>query len=198
MPLVSVELREAVDAALARPEASTSVRAIYALLQSQIDLRKPICSASGKCCNFESYGHRLYVTTLELATFVVDLKTLPVTRASGPCAAPAKSKVVKLTQHSARAGGPCHDDGLSIGPGCPLQKDGLCSVHAIRPFGCRVFFCDPTADDWQKQQYERFHAELKQLHDRFDVPYLYVEWRAALAALGIDAEDRNGAIAKGS
>jgi hypothetical protein len=58
----------------------------------------------------------------------------------------------------------------------------LCGVHAIRPFGCRIFFCDPTAGDWQQQQYELFHAELKKLHERFDVPYFYVEWRFALNA----------------
>jgi hypothetical protein len=31
--------------------------------------------------------------------------------------------------------------------------------------------------------YERFHAELKRLHDATDVPYLYVEWRRALRAV---------------
>jgi Fe-S-cluster containining protein len=66
-----------------------------------------------------------------------------------------------------------------------LQIDGLCSVHPIRPFGCRIFFCDPTAGDWQQQQYELFHAELKQLHDQFEIPYLYLEWRTALRSLGI-------------
>jgi Fe-S-cluster containining protein len=71
------------------------------------------------------------------------------------------------------------------GDGCPLQKENLCSVHAIRPFGCRIFFCDTTATQWQQERYELFHAELKQLHERFDVPYFYVEWRSALAAIGV-------------
>ncbi|MEA2736401.1 MAG: hypothetical protein QOE14_2852, partial [Humisphaera sp.] len=69
--------------------------------------------------------------------------------------------------------------------GCPFQLDGLCSVHTIRPFGCRVFFCDSTSDEWQHQQYERFHGELKRLHEQFGVPYLYVEWRAALQQLDL-------------
>jgi Fe-S-cluster containining protein len=61
--------------------------------------------------------------------------------------------------------------------------DNLCSVHPIRPFGCRIFFCDPTATDWQQQQYERFHAELKQLHERFGVAYYYVEWRQGIGTM---------------
>ena len=67
--------------------------------------------------------------------------------------------------------------------GCPFEQDNLCSVHPIRPFGCRIFFCDEAVGDWQRQQYERFHAELKRLHDRFDVPYFYVEWRQALKSV---------------
>jgi len=37
-------------------DALRAVRSIYARLQVEIDRRKPICVASGKCCNFESYG----------------------------------------------------------------------------------------------------------------------------------------------
>jgi Fe-S-cluster containining protein len=130
------------------------VREIYARLQLEIDRRKPICVASGKCCHFDSYGHRLYVTTLELATFKVDLGQREVFKSGLPI----------------------------ITDSCPLQQGKLCGVHTIRPFGCRIFFCDPTATDWQQQQYELFHQELKNLHERFNVPYFYVEWRAALAA----------------
>lgn len=67
--------------------------------------------------------------------------------------------------------------------GCPFQLANLCSVHTIRPFGCRVFFCDQTATDWQQRQYEYFHAELKRLHERLEVPYFYLEWRQVLRAL---------------
>jgi Fe-S-cluster containining protein len=67
--------------------------------------------------------------------------------------------------------------------GCPFQSMKLCGVHAIRPFGCRVFFCDETSTDWQHQQYELFHAELRRLHETLQVPYFYVEWRHALRAI---------------
>jgi Fe-S-cluster containining protein len=69
------------------------------------------------------------------------------------------------------------------GSGCPFQVNKLCSVHGFRPFGCRMFFCDATSTQWQNEQYERFHAELKELHKRLDVPYVYVEWREALREL---------------
>ncbi|MDB5297503.1 MAG: hypothetical protein JWO31_3486, partial [Phycisphaerales bacterium] len=69
------------------------------------------------------------------------------------------------------------------GTGCPYQVGGRCGVHPARPFGCRIFFCDATADVWQQEQYESFHAEIRRLHDRFGVPYHYVEWREGLRAV---------------
>jgi hypothetical protein len=50
-----------------------------------------------------------------------------------------------------------------------------------------MFFCDATSTQWQNQAYEQFHARLQALHGELDVPYRYVEWRAALAMLGIVA-----------
>lgn len=69
---------------------------------------------------------------------------------------------------------------------CPYQIGGRCSVHGARPFGCRVFYCDPTAAEWQTEIYSRLHRQLRDVHDRFDVPYFYVEWRQALSALRLD------------
>jgi Fe-S-cluster containining protein len=151
---MSKELQSAVTKAAARPDVRDAVLRVYADLQHQIDARQPLCSASGRCCNFDRYGHRLYVTTMELATFLHQLNEL---RASIPAASDPAT--------------------------CPLQVNRLCSVHSIRPFGCRIFFCDPTATEWQNDQYEQFHARLKGLHDELDVRYFYVEWRQALRVL---------------
>jgi Fe-S-cluster containining protein len=153
------ELSLAVGVAIENPMACDAVREVYERLHVEIDCRRPVCVASGRCCHFESYGHRLYVTTLELAVFRRDLRD------------------VRPDLNAKRL--PIVTDG------CPLQSGRLCGVHAIRPFGCRIFFCDPTAADWQQEQYERFHAELKRLHQKFAIPYFYVEWRQALAALGV-------------
>jgi len=144
------QLREAVMAASRRPEVLAAVGRVYGDLQEAIDARRPVCVVSGRCCRFDEYGHRLYVTTMELAAFVAQL--------DGP--------------------GEAGD-----GRGCPFQVGRLCGVHAIRPFGCRVFFCDASAVDWQADVYEQFHARLKGLHEAMGVAYFYVEWRRALGAV---------------
>lgn len=148
-------LREAVAKAAGRAEVTEAVRQLYSDVQRQIDQRRPICVVSGRCCRFEEYGHRLFVTTVELAALVAEI-------GSGTTAAPAWD-----------------------GSGCPFQVGKLCGVHAFRPFGCRMFFCDATSTDWQNETYERFHARLKRLHEDLGIPYAYVEWRQALRALGL-------------
>ena len=143
-----------VEAAL-RPEVRQEVRRLYAELQTEIDRRQPICQVSGRCCRFEEYGHRLYVTTAELATFTSELAETPP---AGGAPSPG---------------------------GCPFQTGKICRVHTIRPMGCRVFFCDASATDWQQALYEQFHGRLKKLHENLSIPYGYVEWRFACNALGL-------------
>ena len=153
--------------AAARVDVRDAVARVYADLQREIDVRQPACSASGKCCRFEEYGHRLYVSTIEIAAFMAQLPGV------------GREVPVRPTLLPQLAAG-----------SCPFQIDNLCSVHAIRPFGCRMFFCDATATQWQNERYEQFHAELKRLHEVLDVPYFYVEWRQALAALGVGHGDK--------
>lgn len=156
---VELDLRASVMAAARRPEVRAAVLEVYVAVQQQIDARRPLCVISGKCCRFEEYGHRLFVTTVELAAFLSDLqKPLP----------------------------PNWD-----GAGCPFQINKLCSVHTIRPFGCRMFFCDATATEWQNVMYERFHARLKALHESLVVPYYYIEWRQGLRAILAATTDDN-------
>ena len=142
----------AVAQAARRPEVAAAVRRVYDSLSARVAARRPVCDASGRCCRFEDYGHRLFVTTVELAAFAGSVR-------------PA-------------AGG-------WDGTGCAYQTGGRCGVHADRPFGCRMFYCDPAAGDWQEREYERYHRRLKRLHAALSVPYFYVEWREALAAAGL-------------
>ncbi|GIW76895.1 MAG: hypothetical protein KatS3mg104_1958 [Phycisphaerae bacterium] len=152
-PAQKLQLCQAVEYALEIPEISVRVKQLYEEIQQQVKLKNPRCDRSGRCCRFEEYGHRLFVTTVELAAFFGHAK-------SGLFSTPR-----------------------TINEGCPYQVDRLCTVHSYRPFGCRIFFCDPTATDWQQEQYEHFHLQLKQIHTDFNVPYMYVEWRQALRAL---------------
>ena len=65
---------------------------------------------------------------------------------------------------------------------CPFQVNGLCGIRDIRPMGCRVFFCQQGTEDWQREVYERYLGEVRKLHDEHNVPYRYLEWRAALTS----------------
>jgi Fe-S-cluster containining protein len=122
------------------------------------------CQQSGRCCRFESFGHRLYMTGLEVAWF--------------------RSLVGSVSVEDSEVGG--KTIGLRVidvkQDGCPYQVDGACSVHGDRPFACRVFFCQEGSGDWQVKRYEVFQAEMKRLHEELDLPYRYMEWRAGLAA----------------
>ena len=161
-PQMVEDLAKAVAEASECAEAVRAVGELYEELGRRIEERRPVCRASGRCCRFEEFGHRLYVTTLELAAFVSEGSGVWV-------------------QGSERSGLPI----LGNPGGCPFQVEGLCSVHLIRPFGCRVFFCDETSTEWQRGQYEELHAELKRMHERFGVAYYYMEWREALGQLGL-------------
>ena len=151
-------LSSTVSDAAQRPDVRRAVAELHQEVAAEIAKRRPLCVLSGKCCRFEEYGHRLYITTLELAAFT---------------AAHAERPAPVIPQ-------PPWD-----GTGCPFQLNKLCGVHDIRPFGCRMFFCDSTATQWQQDQYEKFHAQLKSLHETLLVPYAYVEWRSALTQLGL-------------
>jgi Fe-S-cluster containining protein len=149
--------------ASARAEVREAVANLYGAVQREIDVRRPLCVISGRCCRFEEYGHRLFVTTMELASFVHELHASAVDR---------RKRMAEWD-----------------GTGCPFQVNKLCTVHAFRPFGCRMFFCDATSTEWQNEQYERFHSELKELHQGLGVPYFYVEWKAALKELAPAPDD---------
>lgn len=142
-----------------QPEVGQRLDAIYAMIADQVAARAPVCVASGRCCNFESYGHRLYVTGLEAAWCVAQLTH------NNP-------SLTRQTVAEAATRG-----------GCPFQVGTLCGAHTIKPVGCRTYYCDPTAQAWQEDLTERAHALVKSLHAKSGVPYRYMEWRAMLALL---------------
>jgi len=144
-------LRAATD-----PRVATELDAIYAMLADQIAARAPACWASGRCCNFDAAGHRLYVTGLEAA--------YTLARLDSPLAASAI------------------DAAVACG-GCPFQSANLCGVHTIKPMGCRVYFCDESAQQWQHDLSERALAMIRALHDRHAIEYVYAEWRSLLGAM---------------
>lgn len=142
-----------------------AMEALYAEASSAIAQRGPVCWASGRCCNFEAHGHRLYVTGLEAAYTLARLPEIAGTRAEN---FPERSlRPIALAQARSRGG-------------CPFQLANLCGVHAIKPLGCRVYFCDASAQTWQHELSERLLAQVRAIHDQFAIEYRYGEWRDML------------------
>ncbi len=148
--------------AAATPEIDLAIKTLYQDLDRQIQSRGPTCWVSGRCCNFNAYGHRLYVTALEIAWVLRQHET---------------HNAQQTGDHNAHLDPLLNMD--TQGP-CPFQTDGLCSVHAIRPLGCRAFFCQQGTQAWQNELYESFLAKLRTLHDTHRLPYRYIEWRSGL------------------
>jgi len=130
---------------------------IYGEVARRVEERGPACWASGRCCHFERSGHLLYVTGLEAAATLLRAERL---RRERPGALP-------LAPSSPGA--------------CPFQEGNLCGAHAVRPLGCRVYFCDRSAQGWQRELSEAMQRRVRDLHDRRGLPYRYAEWRFLLA-----------------
>lgn len=178
---------QAMKAAAARPEVDRAIRGIYAEVDQAIAQRGPTCWASGRCCNFDEYGHLLYVTALEIAWVVTRDESDLIDGRDEEVGFNdwQQGSQVKLPQLGG-AGDAQHDSlaiarssSTSLGP-CIYQKQRLCSAHKIRPLGCRIFFCQQGTQDWQQDLYEQYLARLKELHANTGVEYWYLEWRRGL------------------
>lgn len=130
------------------------LRGLYGRLDDEIATLGPTCWVSGKCCHFDSYGHRLYVTGLEIAWML------------GQLGESCWEGVAKI-------------EGVD---GCPFQVEGKCGAHGVRPLGCRVYYCDPNAQGWQQDIYEKYLDEIRKMHRHHGIEYRYMEWRLGLSA----------------
>ncbi len=124
---------------------------LYDSVDSAIAGYGPVCRNRGLCCRFADFGHRLYVSTVELTYFV------------------------RHARDSWRL--PGEDDA------CPYHHAGRCEARTFRPLGCRIFFCEPEAREWQGPEYESRLIELRRVGSRFGVAYRYVEWLSVLRDL---------------
>ncbi len=140
--------------ALADAGVRAELEAVYDYIAACVEARAPICTASGRCCNFDAFDHRLYVTGLETAYTMLH-----------PDGGPVSSEAL--------------DEAIGRG-GCPYQPARLCEARAARPAGCRVYFCDPTAQAWQEGLGERVCQAIRDIHTRHGIEYRYGEWRAML------------------
>ena len=154
--------------AVTRPPIETALRHLYHDLDQQVAAGEAVCQSSGRCCRFDQFGHRLYVTGLEIAWF---LRRTANDGDLSDAEHQSTSAGIGLPQLVARP--PSTD-------GCPYQVDKLCNVHTVRPMGCRVFFCQGGTESWQQELYEKYLARLRTLHEKHELPYAYMEWRRGL------------------
>ncbi|MEO0586094.1 MAG: hypothetical protein AAF078_00480 [Planctomycetota bacterium] len=165
--------------AAADPNLRADLAAVHQRIADAVDTRKPRCDQSGRCCRFDAFGHDLYLTGLEIAVFLHDLAPHPQPhptqagpeRSAGPGIEPPNTQpnhALPQLQQTART--------------CPHQVNNTCSVHPIRPAGCRIFFCEPGTQDWQQDLYEQSLDDIRRIHTTHNLPYRYMEWLAGLAA----------------
>ena len=137
------------------PRVGALMRELELDAAQQLRIHRPVCLASGKCCNFEQHGHSMWLTGLEVAW---TLSQLP--------SAPTSSEVAA----SVRQGN------------CPFLVQGMCGIHQARPLGCRAYFCDQAGDGWQEAMMESWLGRIRSLHTELDIAYRYDEWRRLLGA----------------
>ena len=83
------------------------------------------CPASSECCRFGLTGREPYVTSLELRAIERALAR------NGGGLPSARKRAL-----------PLHGAAVEDERTCPLlDRAGRCSVYALRPFGCRTYYC---------------------------------------------------------
>jgi Fe-S-cluster containining protein len=151
---------------------AAELEGVYEFVAAAIESRGPACWASGRCCNLDAAGHRLYATGLEAAYTVARLPT------GGPDARTVSSGSAGVTPAALT---PTSLSAAVARGGCPFQLSNLCGVHAIKPLGCRVYFCDHSVQRWQEELSETMLAQIRAIHARHAIEYRYAEWRRMLA-----------------
>lgn len=56
---------------------------------------------------------------------------------------------------------------------CPFLVDRLCSIHPVRPLGCRTYFCDPNYRPQEAALYEEFIRRIARISESYGIPWNY-------------------------
>jgi len=130
-------------------QALRAVEELYHIIDQHISGVNPACDNCGRCCDFANYGHRLYVTTLEMLYF----------RYGGN----HHDNDTNITKE------------IKMGR-CPYQNKQGCSRRSGRPAGCRIYFCKELDQEFQNDLTEIVLERLKNLHLQFEAVYLYADF----------------------
>jgi len=159
----------------------SQVAQIYDWLDSNIEPFNNQCTACGKCCRFESFGHKLFVTTPELLYFYENVKLLR--KMTGSCCPYLENGTpphqftlqrISLNEHLKPIGlafKTLHQSANWCG--------GKCTVRNYRFAGCRIFFCKADTD-LQNKLSEEAVEKFKLLCEKFNFPYRYIDLTTAL------------------
>lgn len=134
------------------------VAEIYDWLDSQIESHRESagrCEGCGRCCDFRSFDHKLFVTPPELMYLAANLrgenvKPMPTGRGS-----------------------------TSLTTRCPYNVDGKCTIYEYRFASCRIFCCNGDAD-FQSGLSESALEKFKSLCEEYQIEYRYSELATAL------------------
>lgn len=69
---------------------------------------------------------------------------------------------------------------------CPYQIGPRCSARPARTLGCRTFFCDKNLTLEFQQIHERWHRQIRLLHEGLDLEYFYIDLPTAMADLAAE------------
>lgn len=162
-----VDIAGAVDFCRRLPEMMAALEGIYRRVDADMAATAATCLGGGACCRFDLAGHRLYVSTGELAL---------------------------LTQEQPRCGGECRRlrCPYQAGPRCTgrLRRPLGCRI-----FFCRRGE-DESEDGEQTNSsarvYESYHGLIRQLHDDCGARYAYLELTATLRELLLSRKNAGG------
>jgi len=120
---------------------------IYSWLDERIKsyANPETCPGCGQCCDYENFGHRIFITTPEIL----------------------------YLQNALADGKLANNFKITIGQ-CPFLAEGKCSVRDFRFGPCRIFFCKSLAR-WQNDLTEEFLSRVKQLCRDKNVEYRYID-----------------------
>jgi uncharacterized protein len=122
-----------------------AVEQLYQIIDQHLSGAESDCSVCGRCCRFDQFDHRLYVTTLEMLYLVHGIEKLNLT-------------VPKISDSR-----------------CPFQKDNQCTLRTLRPSGCRIFFCRGLDKNYQHELTEEILRQLRRFHMDFNAVYYYAD-----------------------
>ena len=130
------------------PRLRLGLQRIYEDLAQDLARLAPVCELSGRCCQFQEYGHRLYISRAEAELLLED-------------GLPANATIDEAN--------------------CPFQVGKLCTAREKRPFGCRVFFCDPKYAGQAEILSEKYLTQLRELHRETGTAWEYAELHVFLS-----------------